>query len=132
MADGVVTELECSVTMPSATLHRWDEIPARELAPGVERRFLTASRMTIARFRLARGAVVPAHSHDHEQVSYVLSGAVRFRVGEEDVVVRAGEALQIPSWATHGVEVLEDAEVIDVFCPVRQDWLDGTDTYFKR
>jgi quercetin dioxygenase-like cupin family protein len=74
---------------------------------------------------------VPQHSHDHEQVSYVLSGTLRFRVSGEEILVRAGEALQIPSWAEHSVDVVEDAEVLDVFSPIRQDWLDGTDTYFR-
>jgi quercetin dioxygenase-like cupin family protein len=127
--------------MPHAILHRWDAVPSQTLAPGVNRRFITAARMTLARFTLARGAVVPAHSHDNEQVSYVVTGLLRFAVtaaGEagapgvrETILVRAGEALQIPSWGEHGVEALEDTEVIDVFCPVRQDWLDGTDTYFR-
>jgi quercetin dioxygenase-like cupin family protein len=117
--------------MPSAVLHRWDDVPRQDLAPGIQRRFLTTDRMTIARFSLSRGGVVPSHSHDHEQVSYVVSGALRFRIAGEEILVRAGEALQIPSWAEHSVEVVEDTEVIDVFAPVRQDWVDGTDTYFK-
>jgi quercetin dioxygenase-like cupin family protein len=117
--------------MPKALLHKWDDIPVQELAPGVRRRFVTASRMTIARFNLARGAVVPTHSHDHEQVSYVVRGTARFVVAGEQTIVRVGEALQIPSWAEHSVEVLEDTEVIDMFSPVRQDWVDGTDTYFR-
>jgi quercetin dioxygenase-like cupin family protein len=117
--------------MPAAILHRWDDQTPRELAPGVRRRFVTTGRMTMARFALARNAVVPTHSHEHEQVSYVLSGALRFTVGGEEILVRGGEVLQIPSWLEHGVTVVEDAEVIDVFSPVRQDWLDGTDTYFQ-
>ena len=117
--------------MPSAVLHRWDAIPSQELAPGIRRRFLTTGRMTVAHFNLARGATVPKHSHDHEQLSYVVSGALTFHVAGEDTVVRAGEAIQIPSWAEHSVDVLEDTLVIDTFAPVRQDWLDGTDTYFK-
>ena len=117
--------------MAAAIVHRWDEIPSQTLAPGIQRRFLTASRLTIARFSLKKDAVVPLHSHDHEQVSYVVTGALRFNVAGEDITVRAGEALQIPSWAEHRVDVLEDTEVIDVFAPVRQDWLDGTDTYFR-
>jgi quercetin dioxygenase-like cupin family protein len=117
--------------MPVATIHRWDAIPSQELAPGIRRRFVTASRVTIARFNLSRGAIVPSHSHEHEQVSYVLSGSLRFRVAGEESVLHAGEALQIPSGAEHSVEVIEDTEVIDVFAPVRQDWLDGTDSYFK-
>jgi quercetin dioxygenase-like cupin family protein len=118
--------------MPPATLHRFDDLLSQQVAPGVSRRYLTAERTTIARFHLSRGAVVPAHSHEHEQVSYVVSGALRFVVGGEEMLVRAGEALQIPSWAEHRVEVLEDTEVIDVFSPIRQDWIDGTDTYFRK
>src|SRR5262245_10606531 len=118
--------------MPSAVLHRWDDVPRRELAPGIQRQFLTTDRMTIARFTLARGAVVPKHSHDHEQVSSVVSGALKFTVAGNEVVVRAGEAIQIPSWAEHSVDVLEDTVVVDTFAPVRQDWLDGTDTYFTQ
>ncbi|HEY7285504.1 MAG TPA: cupin domain-containing protein [Vicinamibacterales bacterium] len=118
--------------MADAVLHRWDDIPDKQLAPGVRRRFLTADRMTIARFSLSRGAVVPVHDHDHEQVSYVVSGALKFVVDGKETLVRSGEALQIPSWAKHGVTALEDTHVIDVFSPVRQDWLDGTDNYFTR
>ena len=114
-----------------AILHRWDDVPTEQLAPGIRRRYLTAERMTLARFSLSRGAIVPAHAHDNEQVSYVVSGAVRFLVAGEEIVVRTGEALQIPSWAEHSLTVIEDAEVIDVFSPVRQDWIDRTDTYFR-
>ena len=117
--------------MTRAILHRWDDVPAQELAPGVHRRFVTTERMTVARFALTRGSVVPRHSHDHEQVSYVVSGVLRFTVGGDEFLVRAGEALQIPPWAEHSVQVVEDTEVIDVFSPIRQDWIEGTDTYFK-
>jgi quercetin dioxygenase-like cupin family protein len=116
--------------MPSPKVYRWDAIPAQELAPGIRRRYVTTGRMTVAHFNLARGAVVPRHSHDHEQLSYVVSGALKFNVGGDEMVVRAGEAIQIPSWAEHGVEAIEDCLVIDTFAPVRQDWIDGTDTYF--
>ena len=118
--------------MPTAILHRWDDLPRQQVAPGIERRYLTANRTTIARFAISRGALVPVHSHDQEQVSYVLTGALRFTVAGEQTLVRGGEALQIPSWAEHSVEAIEDTEVIDVFSPVRQDWVDGTDNYFKK
>jgi len=124
--------LEWSATMTTALHHRWDNVPTQEVAPGIQRQYLTASRMTIARLRLAKGSTVPSHSHDHEQVSCVLRGALRFAVGGQERIIRAGEALEIPSWVEHGVDALEDTEVIDVFSPVRQDWIDGTDTYFKR
>ena len=118
--------------MPDAVLHRWNDIPEKQLAPGVRRKFVTADRVTIARFSLSRDAVVPVHSHEHEQVSYVVSGVLRFEVDGKAMTVEAGQALQIPTVAKHGVTAVEDTEVIDVFSPVRQDWLDGTDTYFTR
>lgn len=61
----------------------------------------------------------------------MVSGALKFHVNGEETIVRSGEAIQIPSWAEHGVDALEDTLVIDTFAPVRQDWLDGTDTYFR-
>jgi len=116
----------------TATLHRWDEIANEDVTAGVNRRYFTASRVTMARFAMTRGAVVPVHAHEQEQVSYVVTGALQFVVGGQEIVVRAGSVLQIPSRVEHGVTVLEDSEVIDVFSPVRQDWIDGTDTYFSR
>ena len=123
--------------MPSATatLHSWNSIPKQEVTAGLLRQFVTASRVTVAKFEMARGCVVPSHSHENEQVSYVISGALQFNVGGpggDVVVVRAGELLQIPPHVPHGVEVLDDAHVIDIFTPIRQDWIDGTDAYFKR
>ena len=61
-----------------------------------------------------------------------LSGVLLFKVDGVETVVRAGEVMQIPGNAAHEVEVLEDALVIDVFCPIRQDWIDKTDSYFRR
>jgi len=75
---------------------------------------------------------VPSHAHLNEQVSMVMSGVVLFRVDGRETVVKAGEVIQIPANVPHEIEVLEDALAIDVFSPVRQDWIDKTDTYFRR
>jgi len=112
--------------------HRWSNIPSESVASGIQRQFITADRVTVARFQLRRGGVVPRHAHEAEQLTCLLSGALRFVLDGRDVIVRAGEVLQIPSWCAHEVEVLEDASVIDVFSPVRQDWIDKTDDYFRR
>ncbi|HYM22032.1 MAG TPA: cupin domain-containing protein [Vicinamibacterales bacterium] len=116
----------------TATLHAWKTVPKKEVTTGLVRQFVTASRVTIARFSMARGCVVPPHAHENEQVTYVVSGALKFSVDGQPVVVRAGELLEIPPNVPHGVEVVEDTEAIDVFSPVRQDWIDGTDSYFRR
>lgn len=117
-----------------ATLHRWDEMPKERLTDSLERRFITGERVMLAHFYLKKGAVVPAHAHDNEQITYILEGALRFRLGEEEEVldVRAGEVLCIPPNLTHGAEALEDTLDVDVFSPPRQDWLDATDDYLRR
>src|SRR5436189_3752530 len=113
----------------SLTQYQWADIMAESVAAGIQRKYITGEHVTVARFELKRGGVVPRHSHESEQLSMVMSGALLFKMGGRDVVVRAGEALQIPSWIEHEVDVLEDAFVIDVFSPVRQDWIDKTDDY---
>jgi quercetin dioxygenase-like cupin family protein len=79
--------------------------------------------------------VVPRHQHANEQITYVLEGALRFRLGpagDEQVDVRAGEVLTIPPDLPHSAEALEDTLDVDVFDPPRQDWLDGTDAYLRK
>ncbi len=112
--------------------HRWADIPAESITPAISRRFITGDRVTVAQFQLKKGGIVPAHAHANEQVSCVLSGALKFQLEGREVIVRGGEAIQIPGNVEHQVEVLEDALVMDVFSPLRQDWIDRTDTYFKR
>jgi quercetin dioxygenase-like cupin family protein len=118
--------------MPATAVHhRWSDVPSEPLTASIARRFITADRITIARFELKRGAIVPRHSHDSEQVTCVLSGALAFRFDGHEIVVREGEVLQIPSWLEHEVEATADSLVIDVFSPVRQDWIDRTDDYLR-
>ena len=114
------------------TLHRWTDIPNEQISDTVARRFITGDTVTIGRFELKKGGVVPTHAHANEQISMVMSGALLFRIGGRDTIVKAGEMIQIPGNVPHEVEVLEDAVAIDVFSPVRQDWIDKTDSYFKR
>jgi quercetin dioxygenase-like cupin family protein len=120
--------------MAAATVvhHRWSDVAAEQINPDISRRFISGDRVTVARFELKRGGVVPAHAHASEQVSFVVSGALKFRLDGRDVVVRGGEVLQIPGGVAHEVEILEDSLVVDVFSPVRQDWIDKTDSYFAR
>ena len=68
------------------------------------------------------------HSHESEQVSYVLQGGLKFLVAGEEVTVREGEVLLIPSRLEHQAEALEDTFSLDIFSPIRQDWLDRPTT----
>lgn len=116
-------------------LQAWEEVPQEEVTEEISRRLIWGERMMIAQVRLAKGCVVPKHAHENEQITYILQGALRFWIGEhgeEELEVRAGEILYIPSNVPHKAEALEETLDVDVFSPPRQDWLDGTDTYFHR
>lgn len=115
---------------------RWDDMPMEEVKESLGRRVVTGERMMLAHWYMAEGTVVPLHVHDNEQIAHVLDGALQLRLGEdggeaEEVIVRSGEVLHIPSGLPHSALALEDTLVTDVFCPPRQDWLDGTDSYLR-
>jgi quercetin dioxygenase-like cupin family protein len=121
--------------MPKTTWYRWQNMPRETVSPMLDRRLITGDRMMLAHVYLKKGCIVPKHSHENEQFTYVLEGALRFRIGEdgdEEVIVRAGEVLHIPSKVPHAAEALEDTLDVDVFDPPRQDWLDKTDSYLRR
>jgi quercetin dioxygenase-like cupin family protein len=104
------------------------------VSPMLERRLITGDRMMLAHVYLAKGCVVPKHRHENEQLTYILEGALRFRIGDDGaqiVVVSAGEVLHIPSNVWHEAEALEDTLDVDIFDPPRQDWLDKTDDYLR-
>ena len=118
-----------------ATLHRWDDMPKEQLNEQLQRRMITGDRVMITHIYLKKGCVVPRHQHENEQITYVLEGALRFRLGAEpgqQVDVRAGEVLHIPSNLPHSAEALEDTLDVDIFDPPRRDWLDGTDHYLRQ
>ena len=113
-------------------LHRWDEIALEKVTEMLSRKIVTGEREMIAQIYLKRGCLVPMHSHESEQMTYILQGALRFLVGGEEITVREGEVLHIPSSVAHQAEALEDTFELDVFSPIRGDWLDHTDDYLRR
>ena len=117
---------------PTVKLHRWDEIELDKVTEMISRKVVTGALEMLAQIYLKKGALVPMHSHESEQMTYVLQGALKFLIGGDEITVREGEVLHIPSWVEHQAEALEDTFELDVFSPIRQDWLDGTDTYFHR
>jgi quercetin dioxygenase-like cupin family protein len=114
---------------------RWEHMEKERVTDVIERRLVTGDRMMLAHVYLKQGAIVPRHQHHNEQLTYILEGALRFWIGEDEaetVDVRAGEVLHIPSNVWHKAEALEDTLDVDVFSPPREDWLNHTDTYFHR
>lgn len=109
----------------------WDQVEAEEITDLLTRRYISGENVTIARFFLKRGCCVPTHSHDNEQMSTTLSGALKFVIDGEEVIVRAGETIHIPPLTPHSAEALEDTDALDVFSPARSDWLEGRDAYLR-
>jgi quercetin dioxygenase-like cupin family protein len=111
----------------------FDKIPIEKLNPLIDRQFVYGERAMLARLTLRKGAIVPEHSHENEQITYILEGALRFTLGDGRVLtVSAGEILVIPSNLSHKAEALEDTLDLDVFAPPRADWIAGTDAYLRK
>jgi quercetin dioxygenase-like cupin family protein len=117
-----------------ATRYRWDDMPKEMLNPNLGRRLIATDRMMLAHVYLDQGCIVPQHAHENEQLTYILEGVLRFWLGDDEsqvVDVSAGEVLHIPSNLPHKAEALETTLDVDIFCPPRQDWLDGSDSYLR-
>ena len=113
-------------------LYNWEQLPAEQMNPQIVRKVVHTGQMTIARLNMQKGAVVPEHHHINEQVANVERGSLQFHIGGKDVVVGAGESLVIPPNVPHGVTVLEDCVVTDIFTPRREDWISGDDLYLRK
>lgn len=110
---------------------RWDEVEREAINPQFERQLISGERIMLARIFLRRGAVIPLHSHENEQISWVLEGSLRFSLEGREVVVAAGEVLTIPGGVPHAAVAIEDTVNLDVFSPPRADWLEKRDAYLR-
>ena len=109
-------------------------MPREELNPLIGRRFVAGEHAMLAQIYLAKDAVVPKHSHENEQITWILEGRLRLKLGEsgEQVVeLGPGDVLHIPPNVPHEALALEDTVDIDVFSPPRADWIDGSDSYLR-
>ncbi len=111
---------------------RLQDMPVEHLNPLIDRQFVAGERSMLARIILRKGSIVPQHSHDNEQITYVLEGALKFIIEGREMIVRSGEVLVIPSNLPHSAEALEDTVDLDIFCPPREDWIRGTDAYLRK
>jgi len=96
------------------------------------RKVISGEKITIAQIFLAKDGVVPLHHHENEQISSIVTGAMRFEIEGKEIVLRAGDVLSIPPNVPHRVTALEDTQALDVFSPIRIDWLTGKDDYLRR
>jgi quercetin dioxygenase-like cupin family protein len=112
-------------------LFNWNQVSKEPLNPLASRQMIHGSSITIARLYTKKGSLVPTHSHVNEQITTMEQGSMLFVTPTEKITVRAGESLVIPPNVPHSVESLEDCVAIDIFSPVREDWVRGEDAYLR-
>ncbi|MBI2325314.1 MAG: cupin domain-containing protein [Chloroflexi bacterium] len=118
--------------MPGWRVHAIEDAPREDMIAGVQRRFVSGERTTVGQIWLAKGALVPRHTHESEQVSYIVKGALKFTLNDGDeVTVRSGQILVIPSNMPHAAEAVEETYDLDFFAPRREDWITGNDAYLR-
>jgi quercetin dioxygenase-like cupin family protein len=109
----------------------WDSVKKEIMNKKLWRKVITGERAMIAQVGIAQGGVVPLHHHESEQLSYVLEGAIKFEIEGREIIVRKGEVLVIPSNVPHSAVAVEDFLGLDIFSPIRIDWLTGQDDYLR-
>ena len=108
---------------PGGPVLGWDELALEKVTELISRKLVAGDRQMLVQVYLKRGALVPLHSHESEQMTYVLDGMLRVRVDGEEVLVRDGEVVRIPSAVPHQTEALADTFELEFFSPVRSEWL---------
>ena len=112
--------------------HEFDKMPMEKLNDKVSRRYVYGVNVMLVMFDLKKGAIIPDHHHESEQITYIVKGKVKVFSSGKEFIVSKGEVLVIPPNVVHRFEALEDTHDIDVFSPLRKDWLEGTDNYLKK
>lgn len=100
-----------------------DKVAPQQVSDKVTRRLVSGEKLMLAIHEVAGGAVVATHKHESEQILYVLSGTTRFRLGDEEHEMNPGDFVVVPSNAEHSAHALADTKVLEVFSPIREDWL---------
>ena len=110
----------------------WESVPLETMSDMISRKIISGDKAMVAQVFLKKGAVVPEHHHESEQITYILEGALKFQIEGKEIVVRKGEVLSIPSNVPHRAVALEDTLDLDIFSPIRVDWLTRNDEYLRR
>jgi quercetin dioxygenase-like cupin family protein len=105
-------------------LSNWDSVPKEQIAEGIERQMIVGDQLMICRLRFEPFVDTPAHEHPHEQFTIVERGRVRFTIGDQERIAKAGDVLHFPSGCWHGATMLdEEVVLVDIFTPLREDFL---------
>jgi len=115
-------------TQIEALVTDWSKIPVEQTAAGIQRQMVVGQNVMMCRFRFAPFTVTAEHSHPHEQITLVMQGNVKFTIDGKAYIVSAGDVLHFPPNNRHGATMLdEEVILIDIFSPVREDFLEKED-----
>ena len=117
---------------PEIVKTSWQALKQERLTDDLTRQVLSGERATVAKFTAKAGGGGARHFHANEEYSWVLSGALEYKLDDRTVTVRAGELIVVPPNVPHAVVALEDSVFVDFFVPVREDWLRGEDQYLRK
>ncbi len=112
--------------------YTWEEMDKEVMSDVISRRIIAGEKAMVAQVFIAKGGVVPEHQHESEQITYIMEGALKFELEGREVVVSKGQVLRIPSNVPHRAVALEDTLDLDIFSPIRHDWLSKDDEYLRR
>lgn len=122
----------CRILFVDHIYTSWDAVPMEAMSEVISRQVFSGEKAMVAKVYLKKDAVVPLHQHESEQITYIMEGALKFELQGREVVVRAGELLLIPSNVPHRAVALEDTLDVDIFAPIRHDWITKDDSYLRK
>lgn len=117
--------------MASAIKTSWNEIKKEQLSDTITRKFIYGEKVMASYLEIKKGSVVPEHHHESEQITWILEGELLFEIDGKEISVKAGEVLVIPSQKPHKATAMVDTIDVDLFSPIRDDWISGTDSYLR-
>ena len=117
----------------SALVTDWSKVKAEYPAPGIKRQMVVGQNVMMVRFTFDPFLVTHEHTHPHEQMTMVLKGRVKFIISGEEHIISAGDVLHFPPHNRHGATMLdEEVVLIDIFSPIREDFLAVTNGNGKK
>jgi quercetin dioxygenase-like cupin family protein len=114
------------------SLFSWGEVAEEKLTDKISRKLITGKKVMVGQIFLKKGCIVASHKHESEQITYILKGVLEFSLPSGKITVGKDQVLVIPSNLEHGALALEDTIDMDMFSPIREDWLTGQDRYLRQ
>lgn len=105
------------------SFHNLKDIKPKEILPGYTVRFIHTDTMSFAYWDVKKGSPLPEHAHHHEQVAQVLEGEYELTIAGETKLLKPGDVAVIPSNIRHSGLAITECKLLDVFSPVREDYL---------